>query len=66
MTTANIVDVVLGQFLSALETEAQLPSQVVQSFERLAREDALSNEERVKAAVAGRLVADDEAQESHD
>ena len=66
MTTGNIIDAVLRRFLSALDGDAQLPSEVVQSFERLAEEGGLADDERVKSAVAGRLLGDDEAQDSQD
>ena len=64
MTNGNILDAVIGGFLSKLEVERQLPSKVAGELKRLAEEGALSQQERIEAALKNGPFADDEAKES--
>jgi len=64
MTNGNILDVVIAGFLSKVELERQLPSEVEEELKRLAEERALSQQERVEAALKSGPLADGEAKES--
>lgn len=48
----NILDVVIAAFLSKIESDGQLPSEVVSELRRLASEGTLSSQENVEAALA--------------
>jgi len=64
MPGGDIVRSVVDQFLSRLELEGQLPSEVLEGMKRLAEEGALSDQDAIEAVLRNEPLTDDEAKDS--
>ena len=64
MASANILDTVIQEFLSAIEDECKLPSDVVKELKRLADERELFWKEKIEATLRGEKQTDDQAKDS--